>query len=75
MTNKYSEEGTQGSQKITLTDFTDDDVHDCDHVNSNGVDDGDSDEDFAKSGYLLCGETKQALERALQSTFLRRPGL
>ena len=63
MTNKYSEEGTQGSKKITLTDFTDDDVHDCDHVN-NGVDDGDSDEDFAKSGYLLCGETKQALERA-----------
>ena len=38
MTNKYSEEGTQGSQKITLTDFTDDDVHDCDHVNN-----GDSD--------------------------------
>ena len=37
MTNKYSEEGTQGSKKITLTDFTDDDVHDCDHVN-HGVD-------------------------------------
>ena len=64
----------KATRKSINNSYTDDDVHGCDHVN-NGVDDGNGDEDFAKSSYLLCGETKQALERALQSTHLEETNM